>query len=156
MGSGKSTIGRLLARKLHTYFLDSDKLIENFENRTIPQIFEEEGESKFRQLEMECFNWIKTSVKGTVISVGGGFPIYIPQIREAGEVFYLYTPFETIVQRLDSRELAHRPLFRDLMEARKLYQQREGIYRQLADHIIYNENLEETLQRILEIVEKGA
>ena len=69
MGSGKSTIGRILAKKLDTYFLDTDSLIETFENKSISEIFKSEGEERFREMERYCFNWIKKDVRNTIISV---------------------------------------------------------------------------------------
>lgn len=149
MGSGKSTIGRELAKKLNTYFIDTDNLIENFENRSIKEIFEKEGEEVFRQKEKECFEWIKKDVKNTIISVGGGFPVFIPEIKEAGVVIYLKVEFEEIVKRLSREEIDKRPLFQNLESAKELFDKRDLIYSQLADIIIRNEKLDETIKTIL-------
>ena len=150
-------MGRLLARRLNTYFIDTDLLIENFENRSIREIFETEGEQKFRELERECFNWIKRAVTSTIISVGGGFPIYIPEIREAGVVIYLHVPWEEIIKRLQKKEEREgRPLFQDIKAAEELYRKREPIYRQLAHFTIENREIEESLEKVLEIVERRA
>lgn len=149
MGSGKSTIGRELAKKLNTYFIDTDNLIENFENRSIKEIFEKEGEEVFRQKEKECFEWIKKDVKNTIISVGGGFPVFVPEIKEAGVVIYLKVEFEEIVKRLSREEIDKRPLFQNLESAKELFDKRDLIYSQLADIIIRNEKLDETIKTIL-------
>lgn len=149
MGSGKSTIGRVLAKKLNTYFIDTDNLIENFENRSIKEIFEKEGEEVFRQKEKECFEWIKKDVRNTIISVGGGFPVFVPEIKEAGVVIYLKVEFEEIVKRLSREEIDKRPLFQNLKSAKELFDKRDLIYSQLADIIIRNENLDETIKTIL-------
>jgi len=148
MGSGKSTIGRILAKELNTYFIDTDNLIENFENKTIKEIFEKEGEKSFREKEKYCFKWIKSHVNSTIISVGGGFPIFIPEIKEAGIVIYLKVEFEEIVKRLSKEELDKRPLFKDIEKAKKLFLKRDEIYTKLADFIIENKNLDETIQQI--------
>jgi shikimate kinase len=148
MGSGKSTVGRLLAKELNTYFLDTDVLIESFENRKISDIFQSDGEEAFRNMEKKCFEWIKNSVKNTIISVGGGFPVFIPEIKEAGKVVYLKVDFENILKRMTEEERTKRPLFQDLDKAKELFDKRDKIYSRLADIVIYNNSLENTLQKI--------
>jgi shikimate kinase len=153
MGSGKSTIGRLVAKKLeNSYFLDTDSLIESFENREINEIFAIDGEEYFRDAEKKLFQWITKNVKNSIISTGGGLPIFIPEIREGGIVIYLQVPFETIVKRLDEYEIEKRPLFQDLNEAEKLFNKRDSIYSELADFTIKNENIDDTLSQIDEII----
>ncbi len=150
MGSGKSTTGRLLAKKLDTYFLDTDVLIESFENKKISEIFESYGEDTFRNMEQRCFEWIKQSIKNTVISVGGGFPVYIPEIKEAGKVIYLRVEFEIILKRMSEDEIKKRPLFQDIKKAKELFKKRDKIYAELADIIIENNELNRTLRTIKE------
>ena len=148
MGSGKSTVGRMLAKKLNTYFLDTDVLIESFENKKITEIFKKEGEEAFREMEKRCFEWIKNNVKNTVISVGGGFPVYIPEIKEAGKVIYLKVEFEIILKRMSEDEIKKRPLFQDIKKAKELFKKRDKIYAELADIIIENNDLHKTLKTI--------
>ena len=150
MGSGKSTIGRILAKELNSYFLDTDVLIETFENRTISEIFNSDGEEVFRQMEKRCFEWIKKDVKNTIISVGGGFPVFIPEIKEAGSVIYLKVEFDDIIKRMNSEEIKKRPLFSDIKKAKELYLKRDKVYSSLADIIIENKNLEITIKKIKE------
>jgi len=71
MGTGKSAVGRALSRVLHYGFFDSDREIEAHEGRTIQQIFENEGEDHFRNLERETVKKLAQNEK-TVLSVGGG------------------------------------------------------------------------------------
>ena len=152
MGSGKSTIGRILAKETKSYFLDTDILIETFENMQIRDIFEKFGEDEFRKMEKRCFEWIKKDVKNTVISVGGGFPVFIPEIEEAGKVIYLKVSFEDILKRMNEKELSKRPLFKDKSKAKELFNKRDKIYSKLADYIIENRDLNKTIQKIKEIV----
>jgi shikimate kinase len=153
MGSGKSTVGRILAKEMKTFFLDTDLLIENFENKSINEIFDSEGEKAFREKERYCFEWIKNSVTNTIISVGGGFPVYIPEIKEAGVVVYLKVDFEDILKRMNKEEINKRPLFKDKEKAKELFEKRAKIYEKLADFIIENNNLERSVKQIKEYYE---
>ena len=72
MGSGKSTIGQLLARKLGYSFIDSDDEIERVHGKTVSQIFAEEGEARFRILEESMIGEMKNAAGPVVISLGGG------------------------------------------------------------------------------------
>ncbi len=152
MGSGKSTIGRILAKETKSYFLDTDILIESFENMKISEIFEKFGEDEFRNMEKRCFEWIKKDVQNTVISVGGGLPVFIPEIKEAGKVIYLKVDFEDILKRMNEEELSKRPLFKDIKKAKELFIKRDEIYSKLADYIIENRNLNITLEKIKELL----
>jgi shikimate kinase len=153
MGSGKSTIGRILAKKLeHSYFLDTDSLIEHFENREISDIFANEGEEYFREAERRVFNWIKNDVKNAIISTGGGLPIFIPEIKEAGIVIYLKVEFDNIVKRLDEKEIKKRPLFADLNKAKELFLLRDEIYMRLADYTIENRDIDDSVESILKLI----
>ena len=152
MGSGKSTIGRILAKETKSYFLDTDILIESFENMKISEIFEKFGEDEFRNMEKRCFEWIKKDVQNTVISVGGGLPVFIPEIKEAGKVIYLKVSFEDILKRMNEKELSKRPLFKDKSKAKELFNKRDKIYSKLADYIIENRDLNITLTKIKEML----
>jgi shikimate kinase len=153
MGSGKSTIGRILAKKLeHSYFLDTDSLIEHFENREISDIFANEGEEYFRDAEKRVFNWVKNDVKNAIISTGGGLPIFIPEIKEAGIVIYLKVEFDNIVKRLDEKEIKKRPLFADLTKAKELFLLRDEIYMRLADYTIENRDIDDSVESILKLI----
>ncbi len=128
MGSGKSTVGRLLARRSGRYFLDADALIESQQGRPIPKIFTEEGEEFFRKLESESAEWMAKCVRGTVISTGGGMPLVVERLRDIGTVVYLKLPFEKILERIPPKERRGRPLFSDIESAERLYMEREKVY----------------------------
>lgn len=76
MGSGKSTIGKILAKKMVLNFLDFDDYLEEKEGRTINEIFAQQGEIYFRKLETRILKEIITKKNDTVISLGGGTPCY--------------------------------------------------------------------------------
>ncbi len=136
MGSGKSSIGRKLAKQIDYYFLDTDVMIESAEGKSIKQIFEDEGEAYFRALEQNTVSWLKDNVNGSVISTGGGMLVYCNGLKDMGKVIYLKVPFETILSRMSSEELEKRPLFKDTAKAKALYDERHKIYTQKADLII--------------------
>ena len=87
MGSGKTTLGRELASKMKLSFLDLDKYLEEKYFKTIPQIFEEEGEAGFRQKEQACLHEV-SSFEGVVIATGGGVPCFFDNIEVMNETGY--------------------------------------------------------------------
>ncbi len=118
MGSGKSTIGALLAERLELPFLDSDKEIEKKAGKTISAIFSEDGEAAFRKLEMDFLKGIH-STEPSVIAVGGGLPAIdgtLELMHNMGLVIYLNTSLLTLIQRLKI-EKQERPLLRDLSDS---------------------------------------
>lgn len=90
MGSGKSSVGRLLARRLGWEFVDLDCEIERKERRTIPEIFEESGEERFRELEREALLYSLDGVTERVIACGGGTVVHSDsraRLRQVATVF---------------------------------------------------------------------
>lgn len=118
MGSGKSTIGELLAERLNLPFIDSDKAIEKLEGRSITDIFASDGEAAFREMEMNFLNQLK-STEPSVIAVGGGLPTLegaLELMHELGLVIYLNTSLLTLIKRLkDEKQL--RPLLKELNDS---------------------------------------
>jgi shikimate kinase len=149
MGSGKSTVGRLMAKEKEAYFLDTDSMIESLEGKSIAEIFNESGEAYFRSLENETVHWLKNNVTNAIISTGGGMLVYCEELKEVGKVIYLDVPFETILSRMNAKELKKRPLFKDAVEAEKIYNQRDAVYRQRADIIIDASNDMQTVLSML-------
>jgi len=114
MGSGKTTIGKQLARKLAYSFVDSDNYIESKEKRTIVQIFEQDGEEHFRLLEKKYLHELGET-DNCVISTGGGLPCFhdnMEFINENGLSIYLQLPPAALVNRL-SNSKKDRPLIKD-------------------------------------------
>ena len=136
MGSGKTTVGKLLARRLRRLFVDTDALIEEREGRSIPDIFARDGEDAFRALELEVSRELSGG-RGLVIACGGGLPTQeeaIRPLKENGLVFWLdRDPGETN----DSLNTSHRPLAQSGREDFiRRYQGRAPIYCRWSDHMI--------------------
>jgi shikimate kinase len=131
MGSGKTTIGKSLARQLHKKFVDVDTVIEKEQNSSVTEIFDEKGEEHFRQLEQKCIDDI-TKKTGQVIATGGGLPIY-SDIAEKSLIINIDADFEVILERLPAKEREKRPLLQDESRAKALFEQRIDTYRELAD-----------------------
>lgn len=140
MGSGKSSIGRLLARKLHWEFMDLDREIERRERRTIPEIFEESGEKRFRELEHDALIYALDGDDGRVVACGGGtvtHPESRERLREVATVF-----LEEDVRVLYERTRGPRRPLRStsLEEFEERYMERIEGYREVADLTIPTRN----------------
>ena len=134
MATGKSKVGRVLARKLNCRFVDTDELIQDRASRTISEIFETDGEELFRQLEYECL--VEASRQSRVVVALGGGAITQERNREvirsaAGVLVCLEAEVETILERVGRKEA--RPLLAGLDAEGK----REKISRLLAERAPY-------------------
>ena len=135
MGTGKSTIGKLLAEELKKDFIDTDLFIERRYGKSIPQIFEEEGEERFRELEVNVIKEIAKR-KNAVISCGGGVvlnPVNVERLRKKGRIVLLTASLEDIMKRIS--EDRKRPLLRKY-KIETLLKLREPIYFSVADFIV--------------------
>ncbi|MBH2020059.1 shikimate kinase [Polaromonas sp.] len=138
-GSGKSTVGRQLARRLQLPFLDSDHVIEERLGCSIRDYFEREGEASFRDVEEAVIDELTGMARG-VLSTGGGSvlrPANRQRLRERGHVVYLRSSPEELFRRL--RHDVNRPLLQvpdPLGRLRDLYAQRDPLYRETAHFII--------------------
>ena len=158
MGSGKTTIGTLLARQLAWRFVDLDDRIEDSAGLVIPQIFERLGEPAFRQIEADqlraALGRASEQKEGTILALGGGTyaqPGCPEFLRAAGvSVLWLDSPLEVLLARCMT--MTGRPLFRDEISFRALYAQRLPSY-QLADHRIDSSG--EPAQVVAEILRRG-
>ncbi|NDK56526.1 shikimate kinase [Pontibacter fetidus] len=113
MGSGKTTLGKELATELNYSFVDLDAFIEEKEGRTIAQIFEQEGQERFRKIEREALQTIVANYKNAIVATGGGTPCFFDNMalmNAGGETIFLDVPAEFIAQRLSQSDLSTRPL----------------------------------------------
>ncbi len=154
MGSGKSTIGKMLAQRLNYDFIDSDLWIENEQGKNITSIFTEKGESYFRELEINFLENLKPKTS-TVIATGGGLPCYqqnMNSLNELGTVFYLNASPTELVNRIKHDN--SRPLLTNISEAEKLVhiqnklKERSVFYERAHFTIDANKSIEEQISQI--------
>ncbi|MUG64738.1 shikimate kinase [Paenibacillus sp. 7541] len=131
MGTGKTTVGRLVAERLGFQLLDLDAEIERMEGRTIPEMFAEEGEAYFRKAESRALHNV-LAAKRLVIATGGGAvlnPDNCAAMKQGGWVAALTADAETIIERV--RGDANRPLLAGDVEerVRRIMAEREDKYR---------------------------
>ena len=138
-GSGKSTVGRQLARRLSLPFLDSDHVIEQRLGCSIREYFDREGEARFRDLESAVLDELTQGPAG-VLSTGGGSvlrPINRAHLRERTQVVYLRSSPDEVFRRL--RHDRSRPLLQvddPLQRLRDLFAARDPLYRETAHFVI--------------------
>ena len=153
MGTGKSSVGQLVASHLHFEFLDTDQMIENRAGKTISEIFAQEGEAAFRECERRIVQELAAKQR-TVIATGGGLPAdaaNLESLRAHALLVCLWASPEKIWERVKSQ--THRPLLHDpdpLAKIRGLLAVREGSYRK-ADVLINTEmrSLREVAQQVI-------
>src|SRR3989338_5361307 len=137
MGTGKTSVGKILASKLGRRVIDIDHVIEVSEKKKIREIFEKEGETRFRGLEKEAVRVVARET-GVVITTGGGVvldPENIPALRQNGVLVELTATVETVFRRV--KDSKHRPLLGGgnlMAEIRKLYEPRKPLYGQSDYH----------------------
>ena len=131
MGAGKSTVGRMLARRLGRCFVETDAMITAREGRSIPEIFADRGELYFRQLEAEVLEAL-TDKRGHVVATGGGFPCepgVMDRLLQLGTVVWLAADFDAVYAR--ANRVGGRPMLagRSVEDATALYRTRQEFYR---------------------------
>jgi len=138
-GSGKSTVGRQLARRLQLPFFDSDQAIEARLGCPIREFFERDGEARFRDIEAEVIDGLSQQGAGG-LSTGGGAvlrPENCERLRSRGRVIYLKSHPEELIRRL--RHDTNRPLLQvadPMAKLRELFSVRDPLYRQTAHFVI--------------------
>ena len=137
MGTGKTAVGKILARKMELNFIELDALIEMKVKMTIPRIFEQGGEIAFRELEIEVTKDL-VRVERSVIACGGGFVlnrINVDRLRQSSVIIYLTASPSVTLKRV-SRQAGQRPLLDvtdPLSTIREMIKKRKPYYEQAAD-----------------------
>lgn len=133
LGAGKSTLARNLGRMFHRRFVDTDRLVERRCGSTVSQVFEEQGEDCFRELETDVLEGLK-SERSLLVSCGGGIietPRNIELMHEMGFCVYLDGDLDDSLRQI--RRSDTRPDFRSAEHAADLLAHRRPLYEQAAD-----------------------
>ena len=150
MGSGKTTLGKILSKKLDKHFYDSDQVIEEKLGVNVPMIFEYEGEAGFREREKDILKEL-VSKQNIVLATGGGIILSESNrdlLAKNGIVIYLKSNQKDLVLRMKNDKT--RPLLKNgnvELIIKKLCQEREPLYEEIADFKIITKN-----KRIYEVV----
>ena len=162
-GTGKSTVGRLLAKRLERDFIDSDKYIESSTGKTIKSIFEDDGEEGFRKIEADTIAEL-SKADNKVISAGGGVVLKeenVRNLKDNGFLVLLEATPEIIHNRIaqDKKTTQQRPSLTDkkpLDEIKHLIAERKPAYKSAADHTINTSyvSCEDIVNEIITIVNK--
>lgn len=160
MGTGKTTVGTLLAKKLQREFIDTDALIETRQGRTIPEIFAHSGEAAFRQMEADIASELGEK-EGLVISTGGRFmlnPTNIQVLRSKSWIFCLVASPKTLVARLTGDKDNRRPLLNVPDPGEKiieLLQERQQGYQRFIQVATDGKQPEDVAEILLEYITKN-
>ncbi len=154
-GCGKSTLGRLLAKRLNKPFYDADVELERRLGVTIPVIFELEGEPGFRDREEAVLADLVLQ-RNVILSTGGGVilrPSNRERLKQGGTVLYLHATPATLWER--TRHSKHRPLLQapdPFARVQELYAMRDALYRDVADAVVESDR--EQVSRLAQRLEQ--
>ncbi len=128
--SGKTTVGKYVAKKLGRRFIDSDSEIEKTEGMSIPDIFAQRGEKYFREVESRIISELSSGINGAVIATGGGAVLNrsnIDKLKANGRVYWLDRPLEALMPTAD------RPTASNFEDIKKRFMERFPLYKSLCD-----------------------
>lgn len=134
MGAGKTTVSRRLAQKCGCASVDLDFYIERNTCLKIPQIFEDFGEKRFRDMETESLIEVCNFKEKSIVSCGGGIVVRqknIDIMKKSGVIVHLLTDVESSFERITDN--SSRPLFKDRIAVQKRFEERIDLYRDAAD-----------------------
>ena len=154
-GSGKSTLGVLLAKYLGFHFLDVDLMIQDQEGRLLREIIAEEGTDGFVRIEERVGQSIQ--VDNTVISTGGSAVLgqkAMEHYRSIGRIIYLKLDYQTLTRRLSHGLRKRGVVMREGQTLRDIYEERCPLYEKYADLTISETggSMDDTLQHVLEVL----
>lgn len=161
-GSGKTVVGQFLSKKLNMKLIDTDDIIVLNSKKTIPYIFSQYGEKKFRDLESKVIDDL-SSETGIIISTGGGVVLNkknIYLLKKKGVLFFLKANMDTLVKNIESSSQTHRPLLENNKSLgdriRNIYKKRKELYISSADYIVKvdRKSVEEIGEEIIYILNK--
>ncbi len=154
-GAGKTTVAKKISEKAGYTFLEMDDDIVGKSNRSsVSEIFDLDGEVKFREMEIELAKELSTQ-DDLVISAGGGViinRIILDYLRKNGKIVFLQTRFAEIVNRMEREE--GKALFKDKKKAKTLFDFREVLYKEYADLSVATDNrsVEEVAESVLSML----
>ena len=157
MGSGKTTVGRALAKRLKLVFSDSDDAVEKIAKRSVREIFENQGEDIFRKLESQALGELCDAKSPTVLAVAGGAIISQSNRdllqKNAKCIVWLDAPTPTLISRTGRGK--HRPLLDGdpVGSLNKMRLDREPLYQSLATHhlVTQSQTIDEVVERIISL-----
>lgn len=156
-GSGKTTLGRLLARELKKKFIDLDQEIEKKTGTNIATIVQKKGWNYFRQIEKKVCSKISKK-KNCVIASGGGTILShknVEKLKSNGLIIFLECDLDILKSRL--KKCQNRPNLKKgssfIDELNAIWQERKTIYYQTADFVVKSENLESALNKLIQIIQ---
>ncbi|MCG6552876.1 MAG: shikimate kinase [Candidatus Magnetominusculus sp. LBB02] len=162
-GSGKTAVGGALSRRLRLPFIDTDAIIEHRENKPIYQIFDQDGEARFRALEKAIIIELFKKSHIGIVATGGGLPTIdglMGGLLSNGTTVYLKATIDELWTRLSviPEELEKRPLLhkKGRVGLEGMMRSRESIY-MMAEHIVNTDglNVDQTVERIHQILKRN-
>lgn len=157
--SGKSTIGKFVARQLGLGFFDLDAIIVETEGVPITQIFESHGEDYFRILEQSCLQKFISEHKNFLLATGGGTPCFFDNMElmnNNGVTIFLNVDISDLYKKLSAKGIQKRPLLKDkseehlFEELKSKYEQRKGFY--LKSKICLDQHLSDITERVNQVI----
>lgn len=154
MGSGKTTLGKLLAERLGLDYICADDYLEQKHLRSISDIFEKDGEETFRKMEIEVTKELSKK-RNIVLATGGGIvlnKVNIDELRENGFIILFLN--RSVRKILEDITTDNRPLLKDdVKKLEDIYSKREFLYKKYSDIIINNdEDLDESLEKVYNVL----
>ena len=154
-GAGKSTIGKQLAKLLDFNFLDGDLIIEERINQSIQNFLDQHGGKEFTKIEEEVL--LSINFDKTILATGGSAVLSdsaMQFLRKESEVIFLDVTYENISKRI--LNLSERGLVREPNQSlQETYNERLGLYRKYADHIVINDgDIDSSLKQLVALIKR--